>query len=115
LRGLMNEDAKFLPHAVLVKDLHAIMMKGLGVPVHHPLGATARQVCRYFHDVALKNATEEEKKYLPIILRRIERGNLSEILRQRILDKSRREDFREAIIDIYSELVESLTQNRPYF
>ena len=115
LRGLMKEDTEFLPHRVLVKDLKAVMAKGLNAPFRHPHGETARRVCKYYFKIALENATEDEKKYLPIIQKRIERGNLSEILRERVERKSRRTDFREAIIEIYSELVESLVKNQPYF
>jgi gamma-glutamyl:cysteine ligase YbdK (ATP-grasp superfamily) len=115
LRGLMNQDPEFLPHTVLVQDLNAIMMNGLSASVHHPHGETARRVCEYYYNIALGNATADEKKYLPIIQRRIECGNLSEILRERVEKKSQRTDLREAIIDTYSELAESLAKNQPYF
>jgi gamma-glutamyl:cysteine ligase YbdK (ATP-grasp superfamily) len=115
LRGLMNQDSEFLPHTVLVQDLNAIMMNGLSASVHHPHGETARRVCEYYYNIALGNATADEKKYLPIIQRRIECGNLSEILRERVEKKSQRTDLREAIIDTYSELAESLAKNQPYF
>jgi hemerythrin-like domain-containing protein len=63
----------------------------------------------------VENATRDEKEYLPIIRRRIELGNLSEILRERVEEKSRGTDFKEAIIEVYSELAQSLERNRPYF
>ena len=115
LRGLINQDPEFLPHTVLVQNLNAIMMNGLSASVHHPHGETARRVCEYYYNIALRNATADEEKYLPIIQRRIERGNLSEILRERVEKKSQRTDLREAIIDTYSELAESLARNQPYF
>jgi len=115
LRGLMNQDPEFLPHTVLIRDLNAITMNGLGASVHHPHGETARQVCEYYYNLALCNATADEKKYLPIIQRRIDRGNLSEILRERVEKKSQTTDLREAIVDIYSELSENLARNQPYF
>jgi gamma-glutamyl:cysteine ligase YbdK (ATP-grasp superfamily) len=115
LRGLMNQDPEFLPRTVLVRDLNAIMMNGLSANVQHPHGETARRVCEYYYNVALQNATADEEKYLPIIQRRIERGNLSEILRKRVEKKSQRTDLREAIIDTYSDLAESLARNQPYF
>jgi hypothetical protein len=111
----MNQDAEFLPHVILVEDLNAIMMSGLRASVRHPHGENARRVCEYYYNIALGNATADEKKYLPIIQRRIERGNLSEILRERVEKKSQRTDLREVIIDIYSELVKSLARNQPYF
>jgi gamma-glutamyl:cysteine ligase YbdK (ATP-grasp superfamily) len=115
LRGLINQDPEFLPHAVLVKDLNAIIKNGLSASVHHPHGETARRVCEYYYNITVGNATADEKKYLPIIQRRIECGNLSEILRERVEKKSQRTDMREAIIDTYSELAESLAKNQPYF
>jgi hypothetical protein len=111
----MNQGPEFLPHTVLVQDLNAIMMNGLSASVHHPHGETARRVCEYYYNIALGKATADEKKYLPLIQRRIECGSLSEILRERVEKKSRRTDLREAIIDTYSELAESLARNQPYF
>ncbi len=115
LRGLMNQDPEFLPHTVLVQNLNAIIMNGLSASVHHPHGKTARRVCEYYYNIALRKATADEKKYLPIIQRRIECGNLSEILREKVEKKSQRTDLREVIIDTYSELAESLARNQPYF
>ena len=115
VRGLMNEDTELLPHKVLVKDLNAIMVNGLSATVHHPHGETARRVCQYYYNIAVENATEDEKKYLPIIRKRIERGNLSEILRERVEEKSHATGLKEAIVKVYSELAESLAKNRPYF
>ena len=114
LRGLMSRDPEFLPHDVLVQDLKAIVTNGLGAKVHHPHGETARQVCEYYHSLAQANATEDEKKYLPTVRRRIECGNLSELLRQRVVKKSQRTTLREALVDVYSELAESLAKNQPY-
>jgi gamma-glutamyl:cysteine ligase YbdK (ATP-grasp superfamily) len=115
LRGLTREKIELLPHEILVKDLNSIVASGLDSKVSHPYGSTARQVCQRFFKVAWANATEEEKKYLPIIQRRIEYGSLSEIIRKRICVKMQKTDFREAIISIYSTLIKSLKDNQPYF
>jgi len=115
LRGLMHETVEFLPHEILVKDFNSVLADGLNAKVLHPHGSTARQVCQYFFKIAWENATEEEKKYLPIIQKRIECGSLSEIIRERILRKAQKTDFREAIINIYSRLIKNLTDNQPYF
>ena len=115
VRGLMKEDTEFLPHKVLVKDLKAIMVKGLSAAVHHPHGETARRVCEYYYKIASENATEDEKRYLHIVRKRIERGNLSEIIRERLRKKSHGTDLKDAIIRVYSELAERLAKNRPYF
>ena len=115
LRGLMRETVEFLPHEILVKDFNSVVVDGLNAKVLHPHGSTARQVCQYFFKIAWENATEEEKKYLPIIQKRIECGSLSEIIRERILRKAQKTDFREAIINIYLRLIKNLTDNQPYF
>ena len=115
LRGLMRETVEFLPHEILVKDFNSVLVDGLNAKVLHPHGSTARQVCQYFFKIAWENATEEEKKYLPVIQKRIECGSLSEIIRERILRKAQKTDFREAIINIYSRLIKNLTDNQPYF
>jgi len=115
LRGLMRETVEFLPHEILVKDFNSVVVDGLKAKVLHPHGSTARKVCQHFFKIALENATKEEKKYLPIIQKRIERGSLSEIIRNRILIKAQKTDFREAIIYIYSRLIKSLMDNQPYF
>jgi hemerythrin-like domain-containing protein len=64
---------------------------------------------------AFQNATEEEKKYLPIVQRRIEKGSLSEIVRKKVEAKSQKTEFKEAIVDVYLKLAESLIDDQPYF
>jgi gamma-glutamyl:cysteine ligase YbdK (ATP-grasp superfamily) len=115
LRGLMNGEPEFLPHVVLVQDLKAIMLNGLSAKVHHPNGRTARRVCEHYWNLAWANASEDERKYLSIIRRRIESGSLSEILRKRIVERSQRTSLAEAIVGVYSELTSSLAKNEPYF
>lgn len=115
LRGLMREKIEFLPHEILVKDFNSIIASGLNSKVSHPYGSTARQVCQRFFNIAWANATEEEKRYLPTVQRRIEYGSLSEIIRKRIHVKMQKTDLREAIISVYSMLIKSLKDNQPYF
>jgi gamma-glutamyl:cysteine ligase YbdK (ATP-grasp superfamily) len=115
LRGLMNREPEFLPHAVLVQDLKAVIGNGLDAKVHHPQGRTASRVCKYYYSVAQANASEDEKKYLSIVRKRIESGNLSETVRARIVKRSQRTSLREAIVDVYAELADSLAKNQPYF
>jgi gamma-glutamyl:cysteine ligase YbdK (ATP-grasp superfamily) len=115
LRGLMMEKAGLLSHEILVKDFNSVIKMGLNAKVTHPKWQTARQVCRHFLKIAWKNATEEEKKYLPIVEKRIELGSLSDILRDRVVRKAQKTDFREAVIDVYSRLIKSLMDNQPYF
>jgi hypothetical protein len=115
LRGFMERKAKFLPHEILVKDFNSVIKMGLDAKVAHPMGQTARQVCQQFLKIAWENATEEEKKYLPIIQKRIEHGNLSEIIRKKVQQKAQKTDFKEAVINVYSILIKSLIDNQPYF
>jgi hypothetical protein len=61
------------------------------------------------------NASEDEKKYLWIIEKRIKNGSLSELIRQRILKKTQKTELTEAIISVYSTLTKCLADNQPYF
>jgi len=115
LRGLMAEKAEPLPHQLLVKDFNSIMANGLNAKVLHPQGETARQVCRYLFNLASENADDAEKKYLWIIQKRIENGNLSELIRERITKKAQKTDFKEAALSVYSTLIKCLADNQPYF
>jgi carboxylate-amine ligase len=115
LRGLMAENAEPLPYQLLVKDFNAVIAKGLNAKVLHPNGETARQVCRYLFTLASENAQEAEKKYLWIIQKRIESGNLSDLIRERILRKAQKTDFKEAVLSVYSTLIKCLADNQPYF
>jgi gamma-glutamyl:cysteine ligase YbdK (ATP-grasp superfamily) len=115
LRGLMKRRVEFLLHEILVKDFNSIVRMGLDAKVAHPTGQTARQVCQYFFKIAWENATEEEKKYLPIVQKRMEHGSLSEIIRERVQRRAQKTDFKEAVINVYSTLIKSLIDNQPYF
>ena len=115
LRGLMAEKTEPLPHKLLVKDFNAVIAKGLNAKVLHPNGETARQVCRYLFTLASENADDAEKKYLWVIQKRIDNGNLSELIRERILRKAQRTDFKEAVLSVYSTLINCLANNQPYF
>jgi len=115
LRWMIHEKVEPLPHEVLVKDFNSIIREGLDTKVLNPYGPTARDVCLHILKKALNYATEEEKKFISIISKRIERGSLSEIIRERVLEKARKTDFKEAVISIYSELIKSLINNEPYF
>jgi gamma-glutamyl:cysteine ligase YbdK (ATP-grasp superfamily) len=115
LRGLIAERIEPLPHQLLVRDFNSVMAKGLNAKVLHPNGETARQVCQHLFNLALENAEEDEKKYLWIVKKRIESGNLSELIRERVLRKSQKADFKEAILSVYSTLIKCLADNQPYF
>lgn len=115
LRGLMEEKAEPLPHETLVKDFNSVVETGLKAKVTHPHRQTAQQVCEHFFKIAWKNATKEEKKYLPIIKKRIECGSLSEIIRDKVKRRAQKTNFKEAVIDVYSRLIKSLVENQPYF
>jgi gamma-glutamyl:cysteine ligase YbdK (ATP-grasp superfamily) len=115
LRGLIAERMAPLPHQLLVRDFNSVIAKGLDAKVLHPNGETARQVCQHLFNLALENAEEDEKKYLWIVEKRIESGNLSELIRERVLRKAQKADLKEAILSIYSKLIKCLTDNQPYF
>jgi gamma-glutamyl:cysteine ligase YbdK (ATP-grasp superfamily) len=114
-RGLLGENTETVSHETLVKDSKSIIKTGLNAKVLHPQGRTALQVCGHFYETAWRNASDEEKEFLPIIKKRIENGNLSEIIRERVQRRARKTDLREAIRDVYSGLTKSLRDNQPYF
>jgi gamma-glutamyl:cysteine ligase YbdK (ATP-grasp superfamily) len=114
-RGLLEEKSDLLPHDVLVKDFKAIIKAGLNAKVSYPNGDTARKICKHMYSTAWKNASDEEKIYLPIILKRIEQGNLSEIINERIKRKAQKTDHKQAIRSIYLRLAKNLRDNQPYF
>jgi gamma-glutamyl:cysteine ligase YbdK (ATP-grasp superfamily) len=115
LRGLIAEKAEPLPHQLLVKDFNSVIAKGLNAKVLHPNGETARQVCQHLFNLASENAEENEKKYLWIVKKRIENGNLSELIRERIANKAQKTDLKDAILSVYSTLIKCLADNQPYF
>jgi len=115
LRGLLSGNHEVLPHELLVKDFKSVIKDGLSAETLHPYGQTARQVCSRLLRTAWENASEEEKLYLPTIQKRVENGNLSETIRRRVEKRAQRTSFREAIVDVYSKLVGSLENNKPYF
>jgi hypothetical protein len=80
-----------------------------------PEGPSARDVCGHLFSIAWANAQKEEKKYLSIIKKRIENGNLSDVIRKNVEKKAQHTDLREAIIDVYSTLIKCLLTNQPYF
>ncbi len=113
-KGLMKEKTEHLPYELLVRDYNSIVRAGLKATVLHPHGRIAREVHKHFLKIAWENATEEEKKYLPILEKKMERGNVSEIIRERLQSKSQKTDLAEAIINIYSGLKKNLMDNIPY-
>jgi glutamate---cysteine ligase / carboxylate-amine ligase len=115
LRGLLICEPELLSHELLLNDFNSILSKGLDASVMNPNGPTARNVCKRLFEVAWLSATEEEKNYLPLVKRRIDNGNLSEIIRRNVERKAQSTDFKEAILNIYSTLIRCLLNNEPYF
>jgi gamma-glutamyl:cysteine ligase YbdK (ATP-grasp superfamily) len=115
LRGLIVGEAELLPHHVLVSDFDAVIKDGLNAKASNPRGNTARQVCQSYLDLAYAHADADEKKYLWLIKKRLENGNLSEIIRDRVLRRAEKTDFHEAIVNVYSTLIKCLLDDEPYF
>ena len=57
--------------------------------------------------IAQKSATAEEKRYLPVVAKRIDQGSLAEVMVQKLHDGSE-------IEPILAEMVWCLKENRPY-
>jgi gamma-glutamyl:cysteine ligase YbdK (ATP-grasp superfamily) len=115
LKGLIKINAELLPHDVLVKDFNMVIKDGLNAKVSNPHGKTAKQVCQHYLNLAFEYADEDEKKYLWIVKKRIEEGSLSELIRNRVLRRTEKTDFQEAILSVYSTLIKCLYDNEPYF
>jgi gamma-glutamyl:cysteine ligase YbdK (ATP-grasp superfamily) len=113
-RGLLTKNVELLSHDVLVNDFNEVIAKGLDAKVQHPEGKTARQVCQFYLKRAWENAEEDEKKYLWLIKERIEKGNLSNLIRERITAKAQKTDFADAVRSVYSTLINCLADNQPY-
>lgn len=75
LRGVFNENLQLLPHEVLVNDLNSVVAEGLNARLS---GRSARAVYESLYTIARKNASQQERKYLPIVRKRIDNGSLSE-------------------------------------
>jgi len=117
LRGLMraNELLPPLSTEILAEDFKSVIKDGLEAKVLHPNGPTARHVCKHFLEIAWENATPEEKEYLPLIEKRLEHGNLSDVIREKVKVRVQKTDMDEAILDVYSKLLNSLKANEPFF
>ncbi len=115
LRGMIATQETLASHATLVSDFNATIKDGLKAPVSNPHGKTARLAFHHYFKLAQQHADADEKKYLPLIKRRIDEGSLSEVIRSRVLARAAKTSFREAITDVYSTLIKSLTDNEPYF
>jgi len=114
LRGLTQRNDSYLPYSLLARDLNAVIKDGLDAKVQHPKASTAREVCRYFYKIAEENATQEEKEYLRIVKKRIEEGNLSNIILKNVINRSQKTDLKEAIFGVYLSLLRNLTENKIY-
>ena len=114
LRGLIANQAELLSHDILVSDFNSAISEGLNGMVLHPKGKTARDVCRHLFKIASENADEDEKQYLWMVRKRIESGNLSELVRERVTRRAQKTDLMEAVRSVYSTLIKCLVDNQPY-
>jgi len=114
LRSFIRDEKTYLPNNILTEDFKAVIRDGLDAKVQHPRGDTARNVCRYFYKLAWESASSEEKEYLGIVGKRIDEGNLSNLILRDVAAKSKRKDFREAIQTVYSSMIKNLVENKVY-
>jgi len=114
VRGLINQN-RYLPHDVLVEDFRSVIKDGFDAKVGYLGARNARDVCLQFYRTADKNAEDEEKKYLWLVKKRIEKGNLSNLIVKDIKKRAMKTSLEEAILNIYLRLVENLRDNKPYF
>lgn len=115
LRGMIATDEELPNHETLVENFNNVITGGLKAAVSSPNGKTARRVCQYYLSLAQKYSNADEKRYLSLIQRRLEEGNLSEIIRRRVMTRATKTSFHDATIDVYSTLIKCLINNEPYF
>jgi gamma-glutamyl:cysteine ligase YbdK (ATP-grasp superfamily) len=114
LRGLLA-DPHYLSHELLVNDFELVMRYGLDAETRYPDTTQARDVCFRLYKIAEKNASNDEKIYLPVVKKRIVEGNLSELIVKAVLKRSQKTSFKEAVYGVYSSLLNSLRKNDPFF
>jgi len=114
LRGMMSQRSELVSHDILVSDFNSIVSDGLDAMVLNPAGKTAREVCRNLFRLASENADRSEAGYLLLVKRRIEEGNLSNLIRKRVSLKAQKTDFSEAVRSVYSKLIKCLLDNQPF-
>jgi len=114
LKGTLRESDQQTPHQVLVENLNAIIKDALDAKVSHPKGATAREVCRYLLKVAEKAASKEDRQYLWVVKKRIEEGNLSNLILRDVTKKMQKTSPEEAMFSVYSALTKCLEENKVY-
>jgi gamma-glutamyl:cysteine ligase YbdK (ATP-grasp superfamily) len=114
LRGIVehNEEFDYLPHHILVDNLHEVIKNGSEAKVQHPRGSTARQVCRFLYGIAWENADAEEKRFLGFVKQRIEEGSLSDLIMKKVSKRIQRTSLEEAIFTLYSSLARSLEEDK---
>jgi gamma-glutamyl:cysteine ligase YbdK (ATP-grasp superfamily) len=114
LKGMLSQGEPHLPRDILIEDLNSVIKDGLEAKVQHPMGSTARDLCKNYFRIALENASIEEKTYLPIVRKRIEEGSLSNLIRRDLSKKAQKTDLVEAILSIYLKLTKNLRKNEVY-
>jgi hypothetical protein len=87
----------------------------LNAKVKNSHGKTARQVCQHYLKLAFEHADADEQGYLWLVQKRIDEGNLSDVIRSRVLARAQKTSFHEAVVDVYSTLIKCLIDNEPYF
>ncbi len=111
LRGIIETQEDGLAHSMLVNDLYAIIRDGLRAETSHPMFKSARDICRYLFDIAYESASQEERTYFWVIKKRIENGNLSNVITKRVKRRMQKTDLSEAILSTYSKLIDKLLKN----
>jgi len=114
LRGILRRGEQQTPHKVRVENLGAVIRDGLEARVLHSKGSTAREVCRYLLNVAEKEASNEERRYLWVVRKRIDEGSLSNIVRRNVVKRMQRTSPEEAMFSVYSALTKCLEENKVY-
>jgi hypothetical protein len=92
---------------LVLEEDESTLLAMLEDAMHRGVAAMRPELERLFA-AAEKSATIEEKRYLPLVAKRIEQGSLAEIMVQRLKDTD------ERIEPLLEQMQWCLKENRPY-
>jgi gamma-glutamyl:cysteine ligase YbdK (ATP-grasp superfamily) len=110
------------PHAMLVRDYDRVVRAGRAarVAASHLRGRrrsgeiTARAVLESLLERVTDDTPPDERPYLDLVARRVEHGNLSELIARRLRRAPSARTRRALLVETYLELAERLVENEPW-
>jgi hypothetical protein len=124
-RALLAGELTPPPHEQLVADFQSCIRDGADARVRAPHFEVerdrdgygdARSVLRQLLEHARRGARDDEQEYLDLVAAVIEAGPLAAQIRARLEPHAGRgeAEFRDAVRELYRELIDCLEENRPW-